>query len=173
MNRIGILAGTFDPIHEGHIGFCLAAAERGHLEKVYILPERTPRSKQNVGDFKTRLHAAKDAVAPHSNLGVISFEEPCFSVDTTLPQLRARFEPARITLLIGSDVACMSLPNWDNLEQLTLDVDFIVGIRGDSTVRDVQQCMRSIETNYPTFRYTIIDSPHRDVSSSKIREKRS
>lgn len=172
MKRIGILAGTFDPIHEGHIGFCLAAAERGHLEKVYLLPERSPRFKQNVSEFTARLQAVKDAATPHSNLGVISLDEPCFSVDTTLPQLRAQFEPTRITLLIGSDVACMSLPNWDNLEQLTLDVDFIVSIRGDSTVRDVQQCMRNIETTYPTFRYTIIDSPHRDVSSSKIREEK-
>lgn len=172
MKRIGILAGTFDPIHEGHIGFCLEAAERGHLEKVYILPERSPRFKQNVGAFTARVHTIEEAVAPHSNLGVITFEEPYFSVTTTLPQLQTQFESARITLLIGSDVACMSLPNWENLESLTLDVDFIVSIRGDSTVRDVQQCMRNIETTYPTFRYTIIDSPHKDVSSSKIREER-
>lgn len=172
MKRIGILAGTFDPIHEGHIGFCLEAAERGHLEKVYILPEREPRFKQHVGMFTARIAAIKEAIAPHPNLGIITLDEPYFSVATTLPQLHAQFDPARITLLIGSDVACMSLPNWQNLESLTMEVDFIVSIRGDSTVRDVQQCMRNIETHYPTFRYTIIDSPHRDVSSSKIREER-
>lgn len=172
MKRIGVLAGTFDPIHEGHIAFCLESAERGHLEKVYILPERQPRAKQNVGPFDERTRAIQEAIVDHPQLELITLEEPCFSVDTTLPQLRAMFEPARITLLIGSDVACMSLPNWIGLEVLTLDVDFIVSIRGDSTVRDVQQCMRNIETTYPTFRYTIIDNPHSQVSSSKIREER-
>ena len=169
MKRIGVLAGTFDPVHDGHIAFCLAAINRGKLEQVYLLPERVPRTKQNVGDFDARVMELQAATAAHPNLNVLVLQEPCFSVDETLPQLKELFAPARLVLLLGSDVACASLPHWGKLGMLTLDVDFIIGVRSGHTVRDVQQCMRAIETEHSTVRYTIIDSPLADVSSSKIR----
>jgi nicotinate-nucleotide adenylyltransferase len=49
MKKIGIFAGTFDPIHEGHVAFAQAVLADLSLDKIYFLPERQPRRKTNVG----------------------------------------------------------------------------------------------------------------------------
>ena len=55
VKRIGIFAGTFDPVHKGHISFALQAIEAAGLDEVVFLPEPRPRHKQSVTDQSHRI----------------------------------------------------------------------------------------------------------------------
>lgn len=165
MNRVGIFAGTFDPIHKGHIAFALAAAEQCGLDAVYFLPERQPRGKHGVGDFATRSRLIQEATTSTSRLHLLDLADAQFTVETTLPQLETAFAGAELYLLIGSDIACHSLPRWPQLPQLLAKMQLIVGIRTGSTRQEVEDILRSL----PRARYSVITSPHAHVSSSQLR----
>lgn len=164
MNRVGIFAGTFDPIHKGHLAFALAAAEQCGLDAVYFLPERQPRGKHDVGDFATRSQLIREAIRA-SRLHLLDLADAQFTVETTLPQLETTFAGAELYLLIGSDIACHSLPHWPQLPQLLEKMQLIVGIRAGHTAQEVDTAMRRLDS----ARYTVIASPHAHVSSSQIR----
>src|SRR4051812_4657029 len=92
MKRIGIYAGTFDPVHSGHVSFALQALKAAELDKVYFLPERRPRNKQHVEHFGHRTAMLKRAAQPHSQFEVLEMVDISFSVERTLPKLQKQFE---------------------------------------------------------------------------------
>lgn len=169
VNQIGIFAGTFDPIHKGHIAFGLASAKVRNLDKVYLLPEKYPRSKQAVTAIDKRMSAIKNAVEPHPKLEVLLVDDDQFTVGKTLGKLKEHFPGAQLSLLIGSDVACESLRYWDQLDTLLASMALIVGVRSTHTRVEVETAMQELTATYGQFKYTIIDSPHANVSSSQIR----
>lgn len=167
MNRVGIFAGTFDPIHKGHIAFALATAEQCGLDAVYFLPERQPRGKHGVGDFATRSRLIQEATTGTSRLHLLDLADAQFTVETTLPQLETAFAGAELYLLIGSDIACHSLSHWPQLPQLLAKIQLIIGVRAGHTAQEVDAAMRRLDS----ARYTVIASPYAHVSSSQIRGK--
>jgi nicotinate-nucleotide adenylyltransferase len=70
-NRIGIYSGTFDPVHSGHISFALQSLKAAKLDKVYFLPERRPRNKQQVEHFGHRVAMLKRAIKPYPEFNVL------------------------------------------------------------------------------------------------------
>src|SRR5258708_1287895 len=90
VKKIPIFAGTFDPVHEGHLAFAQAALEEG-LEKVMFLVEPRPRRKQGVRALEHRTAMVQLAIADEPQLSTIVLEQARFSVNETLPVLRARF----------------------------------------------------------------------------------
>jgi len=170
MKNIGIFAGTFDPVHEGHIAFCLVALELCRLDKIYLMPERFPRNKKIVSDVIERGALLELAVASIPELEVLSLDEDFFSVETTLPKLQQRFPGSQITLLLGSDVACESLPQWDNLEKLLPVIAFAIGVRKTHDREQVRTVFQKLETVYGPIKYRIITSPLGDISSSQARQ---
>lgn len=170
MNQIGIFAGTFDPIHKGHISFCQTAADASNLDKVYLLPEKHPRTKQGVTDVAQRIELINHALQGQDRLKLLVLDDDQFTVEKTLPELQDRFPHTKLSLLIGSDVVCGSLPYWENLGELLARVDLVVGIRSTHSQQDVETVLQQLTASYGGFTYTIIDSPHATISSSQIRK---
>ena len=54
--RIGILGGTFDPIHEGHIHMALSAMQGAHLDRVLVLPTGNPPHKIGIPRGRSLAH---------------------------------------------------------------------------------------------------------------------
>lgn len=173
MQKIGIFAGTFDPIHKGHIAFAQAAIHQCGLEKVYFLPEQHPRTKQDVTPIDRRIDYIRQSIRHTPELGLLHPQEDQFTVDKTLPRLQSLFHYVHITLLIGSDIACTSLAHWHNLPILLSSVDFIIGMRAHTSQKEIELALQTISKKHTVdFRYTILASPHAHVSSSKIRATR-
>lgn len=129
--RIGIYSGTFDPIHNGHITFALAALETGGLDEVVFLPEARPRAKSTVTDIRHRTAMATNALAKYDRLSVTTLQSAQFTITDTLPELQRLFPDAELSFLIGSDIVG-GLSQWNNLEQLA-GMQFIIGMRRDDT----------------------------------------
>ncbi len=165
--RIGIYAGTFDPVHAGHIAFALQAAEIANLEAVYFLPERRPRSKQQVEHFAHRVAMINQAVKPHNHLNILELVDISFSVERTLPKLKQMFKNAELVFLFGSDII-KSLPSWPKSERLISNYEIVVSLRSRDNRQDLKQLIDSWTIKPKAL--TIFDSYAPGVSSFKIRQ---
>ena len=156
MAKIGLYAGTFDPVHDGHLAFAMSALQACGLEKVIFLPEPQPRGKQGVTAIAQRVDMLGLATAQHPGLAVYALPDAQFTVTKTLPALRALFGDD-ITLLVGSDVA-QSMPYWQDAALLFDSVQLAVGLRvGD-------------EVPVLPAKVTIVPTSHAHVAASLVRQ---
>lgn len=168
MKRVGIYAGTFDPIHTGHLSFAKAAAEQCRLDKVFFLVEPSPRYKQAVRALGHRQYMTQLALEKIPGFGTIMIDQQQFSVTETLPHLQARFKGAQLFLLLGDDVL-KHLLDWPNVDTLMQGVTFIVGRRHEEQV-EIRDLLGRIETiRGLQLRYRIVEAGDRDISSGAIR----
>lgn len=164
--RIGIYAGTFDPVHTGHITFALQATRWGKLDKLYFLPERRPRYKKGVEHFGHRVAMLERAITPHPAFSVLELEDANFSVEHTLPRLRQRFPDDQLVFLFGSD-AVRQLHSWPLAERLLSGYELIIGLRGQTKRAQLEQLITAWPVQPKAL--TIIDSYAPTVSSSRVR----
>jgi nicotinate-nucleotide adenylyltransferase len=165
--KIGVYAGTFDPVHTGHIAFALQALQVGHLDAVYFLPERQPRGKQGVEHFAHRVGMLRQASQPHPQFHVLEFPDINFSTERTLPRLRKRFPNDTLVFLFGSDIV-PHLMAWPNVVPLLVDCELVIGVRNQD---DSENIKREI-SNWPIqpTSLTIFPSYAPEVSSGTVRE---
>jgi nicotinate-nucleotide adenylyltransferase len=113
--RTGILGGTFDPVHLGHLGPVEAAASRFGLDRVLYVPARvSPHKGAPVADARHRVAMLALALAGRPDwqisLEELDREPPSFTVDT-LRALSARLLHDEIWLLMGTDTLA-GLAGW-------------------------------------------------------------
>lgn len=169
--QIGVFAGTFDPIHAGHLAFADLALGLG-LEKVIFLPEPRPRRKQGVHSLEHRLAMVKLAIAHNNAFSVIDLQQPKFTPLDTLPILQARFDGYEIVLLFGDDVIknmVDHIADWPHLDDLANTVRLIIATRQDNR-RDIKEGLNLLDNEYGLrFRYMFVDPYKKNTSSSQIR----
>jgi nicotinate-nucleotide adenylyltransferase len=166
MSRIGIYAGTFDPVHAGHVTFALQSVEAAKLDEVYFLPERRPRTKQQVEHFGHRAAMLKRALEPHTRLRVLEMVDVNFSVGRTLPKLKELFAGDELVFLFGSDVV-PRIADWPYAARL-LKREFVIGLRHQDKREDIHKIVEAWQTQPRAV--TVFESYAPDVSSGKIRE---
>lgn len=164
--RIGIFAGTFDPVHRGHIAFALAALKQAALDKIVLLPEHSPRGKLGVSDFAHRVNMLRLAVRPYRKLSVLVLSEARFSVEHTLPALQKRFANAQLVLLLGSDVVRTFGFRWPQLDKLLASVELAISLRAGESEADMQAFLDSLGK---PVQATVVTGPHAHVSATEVR----
>lgn len=166
MKRIGIFAGSFDPIHKGHISFALKALQSANLNEIYFVPETKPRGKQGVTHIAHRMAMLKLATKPYNKLKVLDLLDKQFSVSTTLPRLQKLFPNSRLLLLLGSDVF-EHLPDWPLADRLLGQVGIIIGVRAHSdTITSFEKANR---LTHQLLELHIIESDQSLITSRDIR----
>ena len=132
--RVGVLGGTFDPIHNGHLAITAAARRRHDLEYVLLIPAREAPHKREapVAGAEHRLAMARLAAEGRAGLRVSDCElnrpGPSYTVDT-MRQLREELGPgAGIYFIIGSDMV-PDLPAWKEPWELIRLCTLVVAAR--------------------------------------------
>jgi len=118
---IGILGGTFDPIHLGHLRLALELYEALDLAKVHLIPCHQPvHRKSPAASPDQRLAMVKCAVANeqalHADDREIRRQGPSYMVDTLI-SLREEFPDSPLCLLIGID-AFLGFPSWNRWKEI-------------------------------------------------------
>lgn len=169
MLRVGIYSGTFDPVHRGHISFALRALEVAELDRVVFIPEAEPRRKSAVTPFRDRLRMLELATAGQGGLSVIGLKSKQFTVQATLPELRALFPNAQLFFMLGSDVVATFKDSWpeDDLVDFLHEMPLVVGLRGGATEAVIQEQLKSLPTRATCIS---LNAPHPAVSSSQVRQ---
>jgi nicotinate-nucleotide adenylyltransferase len=165
--RIGIYAGTFDPVHAGHIAFGLQSIQAAQLDRIYFLPERRPRDKQHVEHFGHRVAMLKRAVKPHPQFDVMELVDVSFSVKRTLTYLRQQFPGDQLVFLFGSDII-PKIAEWPHADQLLKNGELIVGLRQEADNEKLKLVIEAWKTQPKAV--TMFASHAPDVSSGRIRE---
>ena len=166
--KVGIYAGTFDPIHEGHLAFAGSALTNHGLDKIFFLVEPRPRRKQGVRALEHREAMVRLATAENDRFGMIVLEQASFSVEDTLPKLRSLFEGAQLNMLMGEDVFA-HLHSWPHVEELLKSVNFIVGIRAGDEAKMRSRLKTLEKTRGIEFETSFVVTDKQTVSSSQIR----
>lgn len=119
---IGILGGTFDPIHHGHLRIAQEALEQCGLEQVLFIPCGTPPHRPApFAEAKARWEMVRLALTGHPDFLVDVYEvfrtDPCYTVDT-LTALRVQLGAQQpLCLILGGD-AFMQLHTWHKWKDL-------------------------------------------------------
>ena len=129
--RIGILGGTFNPVHRGHLLLADGAREALHLYQVLWIPAYIPPHKAIEGKVtpNDRARMVELAIQGHPAFGLSRVElnrpPPSYTIDTVC-QLQAdpAFKKATWFLMIGSDTA-RELPTWRKIDELRKRVEFV------------------------------------------------
>lgn len=122
MMKLGILGGTFNPIHLAHLRIAEEVRENCGLDQVLFLPAATPPHKQVAAavPFEQRLELVRAAIANHPNFAVSAIERDHpgknYSVQT-LELLRQDYPQAEFYFIIGLD-SFRDLPEWKNYQKL-------------------------------------------------------
>ena len=185
MARLGILGGTFDPVHYGHLDAALAAQRAVGLDEVRLMPSREPPHKpptdQALGE--DRLAMAGLAVQGHDALSASDFElrapGPSYT-SVTLRRLADEegHDPARLFFVVGSD-AFLDIVQWHDYPALLDRGHFVVVSRPDAAGAPMQTRMSALaDRMHPADPAAagppaiwLVDADTRNVSSSGIRRR--
>lgn len=172
MGRTGLLGGTFNPPHIGHMICAQVALEQLGLDRVLLLPAGTPPHKKLDDDpgADVRLELCRAAVAGSEGLGVCDLEVarpgPSYSVET-LRELHERDPADELTFLVGADMA-LSLPSWREPQEVLRLARLAVVQRGGASRADMTARLAALA---PADRVTFVEMPRIDISSTAVRAR--
>jgi nicotinate-nucleotide adenylyltransferase len=172
--KTGILGGTFDPIHRGHIMVAdVVEKELGLNEVVFIIAGQPwLKSSASILSSKHRLNMVRLATAGKSSFSVATMEidrkGPTYSIYTIAEMRREMGGDDDLFFIIGWD-NLEDLPKWHQIERLISLCRLVVVPRVDFPVPNLEP----LEVTIPgiTHRVIMLDKPQVDVSSSVIRER--
>lgn len=174
-NRIGVMGGTFDPIHYGHlVAADVARAEFG-LSKVIFVPAGNPPHKQShiITDSEHRYLMTVLATSSNPDFEVSRIEvekdELTYTVDTVKDLLRIYGENSTIYFITGAD-AVLELLSWHKIGELLTICKFIAVTRPGFDKRDLEQKIGEISSKY-NVEIICIEVPLLAISSTDIRER--
>jgi nicotinate-nucleotide adenylyltransferase len=166
MKRIGILGGTFDPIHIGHLAVGVAALHQLRLDEVLFVVANVPWQKaqlRKISSAENRLSMVQAAVAGRPGL-VASDIEITRGGDSytavTLKALKEQDRTAELFLIVGSDLVD-DLTTWKRWEEIPALCTLAIAYRpGETTKGELEPGWHSVEIRLPAL----------ELSSTELRE---
>ena len=177
--RIGILGGTFDPIHNGHLAIAEAARGCLGLDRVVFIPAGRPwlkaRSLGRITGAEHRLAMVRLAIAdcPHFEASAMEVERPglTYTVDT-LAELRARdggsSRGTEMYLILGMD-SVQDLRRWHEPERL-LEMCVVVAVSRPNT-DDIAPSSFEQDFSASANRFVLLRGPMLDISATDVRDR--
>ncbi|GAA3407606.1 nicotinate-nucleotide adenylyltransferase [Paenibacillus hodogayensis] len=168
--KVGIMGGTFDPIHQGHLLAAERAREEAGLDEVWFMPTNTPPHKPNApkATAAQRLDMVKAAIArdPHFREETTEIRRggTSYTVDT-VRELKERHPDIDFYYIIGADMV-QYLPNWTRIDELVKMITF-VGLARPGYSADAGQLPAAIRASVLT-----VAMPQIGISSTAIRDMR-
>lgn len=172
--RIGVLGGTFDPPHVGHLWLATLAADAMALDRVIFMPAAQPPHKvgQPVSRATDRLLMTRLAIAgnPLFELCPIEMERPGPSYTIDSVDELERLYPGDITLylLMAAD-SLAQIDTWREPDRLLQRIEWIVGPRPGDDLPDREKLVARFGDN--ASRIHLLDGPSLDVSSTALRQR--
>ncbi len=162
MQRIGVLGGTFNPIHTGHLAIAQMALERMNLTKVIFVPAYIPphKNKKIVARAKDRFSMVQLAVKGNSFFEISDFEinkkGKSYTIDTMRHFQEKYPDDTRLFFIIGEDTLSQ-LPKWRYIDNILEIAEFIVVNRPGHTKKSSD------------LKHHSVIMPGIDISSSYVR----
>ena len=169
--NIGIYAGTFDPIHDGHTEFAKSGIEFGHLDKVIIVAEKKPYRKRPYASWDHRQamieRATEEIIAVDHDYGFAAKLSHQHTMKNMLENAKFHYGADNtFWFLVGSDIF-EHIHQWEDIIQKHDYGGFIVALRDNHS----KEWLSEQKAKVPEIAHSLIivhnDNPH--ISSSLIR----
>lgn len=176
LRRVGIMGGTFDPIHNAHLALADCALKSLQLDEIWFLPAAVPYlDKHAVSPFSDRLRMTELAVADRKQFRVSDIEGErtgnTYTADT-LRILKERCPNTEFHFILGAD-QLYSLESWHEIEVIFQLAVLTAAEREQTGRTDRQSFQERIEYLQERYHARIerLPFPEMDISSTEIRQR--
>ncbi|MER2998616.1 nicotinate (nicotinamide) nucleotide adenylyltransferase [Pontibacter populi] len=162
--KVGLLFGSFNPIHTGHLILANYMATNTDLDTVWLVvsPQNPFKPSNTLLHEFDRLHMVSLAIADNPNLGVSNIEfsmpKPSYTIDT-LTYLQEKYPSYEFVLIMGEDNLAL-FPKWKNYERILEYHQVYVYPRSGSVLEEV--------ATFPNMKF--VKAPILDISATFIRQ---
>lgn len=174
MKKIGILGGTFDPVHYGHIALAEDAVREAGLHEVVMIPARIQPFKQDreYASGEDRFNMLALAAGKDDHITVSKYELQQESISYTYLTLRHMQEffgeDTRLYFITGTD-SFLKIDTWMNAEELLTNYAYIIGTRPGYRQDEYRKALQKITSAYGT-EVISMNKTELDISATQIRQ---
>ena len=168
---IGILGGTFDPVHNGHLAAARQLLGIADLDQVWLMPNATPphRTAAPVAPAEDRMRMVELAVDGHEGLVPSRVEVdrggPSYTIDT-IRELARTYPGQRFALLVGSDAA-LQIRSWHDAGALLDEASFVIFNRPETAL--APQTLHELGFAPARSRIVHLDTP--PIAAHQVRDR--
>lgn len=173
--NIGILGGTFNPIHNGHLHIAKAALQEYSLERIDFMPAYSPPHKQTemILDGSTRSDMISLAIEDEPN-----FNLNCYELETkgisytykTLSDLELDYPNNHYFFIIGDD-SLKHFMEWMKPDIILKHCTLLVAMREETTKKELMPYVHQLQSLTSSLDLRFLQSSVIAISSSEIRTK--
>lgn len=174
MRKIGIMGGTFDPIHVGHLLLAEWARSAADLEQVWIVPtgQSYMKSDRHVLPGSERFHMAELAAEGNQRLRCLDLEirrEGYTYTYETMEQLKAEYPDSEFFFIQGAD-CLFSMDSWKCPERILQSCTVLAAVRGDADMKSLEAKRLELLEKYGG-NIVLLPFLQLSISSTEIRER--
>lgn len=174
--KIGIMGGTFDPIHIGHLLLGEFAYEDYGLDEIWYLPNGNPPHKQQAEEsaLNHRVEMIRQAIrnVPYFKLCLHEAKETEHSYTyQTMRELNTLYPENDFYFILGAD-SLFSIETWKYFREIFPTCTILAAMRDDKDAADMRMQIRYLEEKYGA-RIRILQAPLLEISSTTLRERAS
>lgn len=171
--KTGIMGGTFNPIHYGHLLIAENAAEQFGLEEILFIPTgHSPhKSDSQILDAKRRCDMIRLAISDNGRFRLSTIEIEADEVNytyRTVDHLRKQYPERELHFIMGGD-SLKAFGTWRHPEHILEYAHLLVAIRDDVDQEQLMESIRILEQQYPKARISCLKTPNYSLSSQRIR----
>lgn len=174
--RVGIMGGTFDPVHQGHLVTAEAVRSEFSLNKVVFVPSGQPPHKKGllISDKEHRyiMTVLATAANPYFEVSRTEIERPgeSYAIDTVRYFKNIMIPDAELFFITGAD-AIMEIVTWKEVEELFESCTFIAATRPGVNLSEMRKKLLTKLTKSNIQKIIPIEVPAMAISSTDIRER--
>lgn len=174
MRKVGIMGGTFNPIHNGHLMIADKAREQFELDEVLFMPCGVPYMKEfrevEAGEIRAEMTALAIQNRPAFTLSRMEIEHSGNTYTyETLERLKAEYPDTVFYFILGAD-SLFNLTNWAFPERIFASCHILAAVRDQKTMGQMAEQIRYLQERYAASIF-LLETEYLDISSSDIRRK--
>ena len=172
LKKIGIMGGTFNPIHIGHLIIAERAREQFNLEEVLFMPCGMPYMKDTSELLPSDIRAEMVSLAikdnPFFTLSTIEIEKGGSTYTyETLEQLRAENPDTEYYFILGAD-SLWTISDWKEPERIFANCHILAAVRDDKSAQDMKKRINFLKNKFDA-RISLLKTGLIEISSSVVR----
>ncbi len=172
--KIAVLGGSFNPIHNGHLMLGIEARRQYQVDRVLVMPNRDTYYKNNLclAGAKERSDMVKLAISDYPYMEYSDLELQRTGITytyDTIRQLKELYPSAELYFIIGGD-SLEHLGQWYRIQELIYMTHFLAAGRADVDASKAAMLIQAYEEQYPGCKIHFLQTEAMDISSSALRE---
>lgn len=174
VKRIGIMGGTFNPIHNAHLVLGECSYEQFDLDAVWFMPSKNPPHKldKNIASQKHRSNMIIKAIEDNPHFEFSDFElsrQGTTYTAETLTLLKEEYRDTYFFFILGED-SLFNIENWKTPELIFEQAHIITARRGSHRQEEIYKHIKYLNEKYQDCKISILDTPMFEISSHFIRD---